>query len=175
MKADKASPPAWQGMFHGTGQMSELRVGSWSWSWQGMPRAGSQGWQSCAVPPCPTCVPPCCPPGCRDSLPAALGKGFYPLPADVGQTDRQHLPKAQPSWSLEPALSLGSSLEAPLGIPWLRAGVGGGSVALGPWLMRVRVSGKWLRSHLAPVFFSPGGAAVPWLCPGCAMQGQQRG
>lgn len=109
-------------------------------------------------------VPPCCPPGHwgRVSVPS------LPTWAHAGVWDRQteslQLPKAQPSWSLEPALSLGSSLEAPLGIPWVWAGLGGVSVALGPCLMRVRVGGKWLHSHLAPMVFIPGGAAVPWLC-----------
>lgn len=92
-------------------------------------------------------------PGHKGSLPAALGKGFCPLPAIVGQTENLVLLKAQPSWSLEAALSLGSSLELSVSLGWR------GSLALELWLMRMRVKRRWLW-----LFFSPGEAAMPWLC-----------
>lgn len=87
------------------------------------------------------------------------------------QTDRKPAaPKGQAQ--LESGnQQLGASCEQPLSAAprVVCAGVGGGSVALELWLMRVRVSGKWLHPHLAPVafillFYSPGAAAMPGLC-----------
>lgn len=72
--------------------------------------------------PCPTLLPPW-----------ALGKGFCPLPADVGtcwgvgQTDRKlAAPKGsaqlEPGTCLEPGQQLGGSSEHPLGLGWAGRG-----------------------------------------------------
>lgn len=100
-----------------------------------MPRAGSQGWQSRAVP----ARVPVSHLGHRGSPPAALGKGFCPLPADlgtcwgVGQTDgKLAAPKAQlePGTCLESGQQLGGSSEHPLGLCWAGRGQRGlGAVA----------------------------------------------
>lgn len=158
--------------------MSQLRVGSWSWSWQGMPRAGSRGWQSRAVPVCHRPAPL----ATRAAFPR-VSVPSLPMWARVGVWDRQtdrKLPAPKGQAQLEPGPCLesghqpGASSEQPLraAARVVCAGVGGGSVALEPWLIGVRVSGKWPRSRLAPMaFFS----LEKQPCPGCAVQGEEQG
>lgn len=177
MNPDKASPPAWQGMleWHGADEPAP------GWELELELAGNAQGWVTGLAEPCCPCVPPSCPPGHKGSLP----QGFCPLPAHVGtgrgvgQTDRK-LPAPKGQAQLEPGPCLesrhqpGASSEQPLrgAARVVRAGVGGGSVALEPWLIGVRVSGKWPRSRLAPMaFFS----LEKQPCPGCAVQGEEQG
>lgn len=81
-----------------------------------MPRAGSRGWQSRAVPVCHRPAPL----ATRAAFPG-VSVPSLPTWARVGVWDRQtenfQLPKAKPSWSLALAWSPGTSLEPPLSSP----------------------------------------------------------
>lgn len=117
MNPDKASPPAWQGMFqwHGADEQAP------GWELELELAGNTQGCVMGLAEPVFTLCPTFLPPWAQGQPPSSSGEGFLSPPCPCGHvlgcgTDRQtenlQLPKAKPSWRLGT-----SSLEPPVSSP----------------------------------------------------------